>query len=368
MSGLEELRHAIDAAEADLRAAQAVADERYSAWEWVERHGGLDSVKDHWQRDVPRGQLDHAMERAKARRERLIRHAQELEGTIRDRNREVKRLKADNERLRKKVEGMEPRLMPEGMEWLLDVWPKWSNAEYCKFGDWWTADKYGDYEPKQLRRLVFYTPEQLREWEQDEGDNFGYEWDFMRPSDTTYRPDKAEPPAPKVLDADGVEIRVGDTVWDIHTVERMTVDGITGAGGAYETCRVTLESGEQTTCDGPRLTHRAPVLAADGRPLREGETVYDVEDAKCYPHTVASTELDGLGHVKTTCEEPTPASVSIHPSRLTHERPDTWERIEDDAKNVADLWASADINDSMTMGKLVADIVRRCKAMARVSG
>ena len=94
------------------------------------------------------------------------------------------------------AERLSRRLMPPGMEWLLEVWPKWSNGEYCKFGDWWTADKYGDYEPKQLRRLAFFTPEQLREWGQDEADNFGYEWDFMRPSDTTYRPDKAEPPAP----------------------------------------------------------------------------------------------------------------------------------------------------------------------------
>lgn len=108
------------------------------------------------------------------------------------------------------------RLMPEGMEWLLEVWPKWSNGEYCKFGDWWTAAKYGDYEPKQLRRLGFYTPEQLKEWEQDEGDNYGYEWNFMRPSNTNYRPDKAETPASKVLAADGEPLEVGQTVYATH--------------------------------------------------------------------------------------------------------------------------------------------------------
>lgn len=113
------------------------------------------------------------------------------------------------------LDAVEKRLMPEGMEWLLDVWPKWSNGEYCKFGDWWKAGEYGEREPQQLSRLVFFTPEQLREWGQDEGENFGYEWDYMRPSDTTYRPDKVEPPAPKVLDADGVEIREGDTVWEV---------------------------------------------------------------------------------------------------------------------------------------------------------
>lgn len=121
---------------------------------------------------------------------------------------------------------VEKRLMPEGMEWLLDVWPKWSNGEYCKFGDWWKAGKYGEREPQQLSRLAFYTPEHLREWGQDEGENFGYEWDCMRPSDTTYRPDKVEPPAPKVLDADGVEIREGDVLYSVETGDYVTVDSI----------------------------------------------------------------------------------------------------------------------------------------------
>ena len=165
------------------------------------------------------------------------------------------------------LEAVKARLMPEGMEWLLEVWPKWSNGEYCKFGDRWTADKYGDYEPRQLRRLAFYTPEQLREWGQDEGDNFGYEWDFMRPSDTTYRPDKAEPPAPKVLDADGAEIRVGDTVWHVKT------------GRAY----VFVE---------PSYGDTVVVRLAK----------YDDAEGEQYA-----------------------------PNQLTHERPDSWERIEEDA-------------------------------------
>ena len=121
------------------------------------------------------------------------------------------------------LDAVRKRLMPEGMEWLLEVWPKWSNGEYCKFGDWWKADKYGKPEPNQFLKLSIYTPEQLREWGQDDGDHFGYEWDFMRPSDTTYRPDKAEPPEPKVLDADGAPIHEGDTVYEVE-----------GTGHAYE--------------------------------------------------------------------------------------------------------------------------------------
>lgn len=237
-------------------------------------------------------------------------------------------------RLRAEIEAMRPRLMPGGMEWLLDVWPKWSNGEYCKFGDWWTADKYGDYEPRQLRRLVFYTPEQLREWEQDEGDNFGYEWDFMRPSDTTYRPDKAESPAPKVLDADGVEIRVGDTVYLIsgdwcdvfpcigyHGGEELEVfslhaDHVEGGVGCRDTRR------PRGTCypQPSQLTHRAPVLAADGRPLREGETVYLTDSPTAFVVDDIMTREDGatVVHLKD--------GAWNLPQYLTHERPDSWER------------------------------------------
>lgn len=215
-------------------------------------------------------------------------------------------------RLRDEVEAMRPRLMPEGMEWLLEVWPKWSNGEYCKFGDWWTADKYGDYEPKQLRRLVFYTPEQLREWEQDEGDNFGYEWDFMRPSDTTYRPDKAEPPALKVLDADEVEIRVGDTVYDKDTGDRFEVDGFSHdfvACTDIDACESDLE------IQPSQLTHRAPVLAADGKPLEAGQTVWTLDNPSFECGVIGFG--NGMVYLKSGAGHP----LQLEPSDLTHQRP-----------------------------------------------
>lgn len=181
---------------------------------------------------------------------------------------------------------VEKRLMPEGMEWILDVWPRWSNGEYCKFGDWWKAVKYGEREPQQLSRLLFFTPEQLREWGQDEGENFGYEWNFMRPSDTTYRPDKVEPPAPKALDADGVEIRVGDTVYGTVDMEyRITslsehepsVVHAKAIEGGNE-CGDELIAGSQKLNSfqlrASKLTHQRPVLDADGVPIKEGDTVY----------------------------------------------------------------------------------------------
>lgn len=331
------------------------------------------------------------------------------------------RWRAERDQARQELQEIQARLMPEGMEWLLDVWPKWSNGDYCKFGDWWTAECYGEFEPKQLRKLSIYTPEQLDEFGQGNGKDYGYEWDFFRPSYVTYHPVKVEPPAPKVLAADGEPLLDGDEVWRVkdgsgpYHVQEVR-DGVSVCVGEthcefrpdelthqrpvldadgeplevgqtvymlnddrpytvkkVETNRVSVNAGEGAydVWKAPTyLTHQRPVLAADGEPLREGETVWDIEDEKGYPHTVTSTELDGLGHVKTTCEEPTPASVSIHPSRLTHERPevDSWSRLEEDAKLSLceyNLRHKPAVGDGTTLGEDVrVDLVRRCKALA----
>ena len=186
-----------------------------------------------------------------------------------------------------------------------------------------------------------------------------------------------------MLDADGEEIREGDTVYGFAG-QQYEVTGLcehepsivhaktVGDGVAADELLALSGQLNSAQLEASKLTHRAPVLAADGRPLHEGETVYDIEDEKGYPHTVASTELDGLGHVKTTCEEPTPASVSIHPSRLTHERPDSWERLERDANASTCTYFGATTKDCEICGHVswecsydkASDLVRRAKKLA----
>ena len=269
------------------------------------------------------------------------------------------------------LDAVKERTMPEGMEWLLEVWPKWSNGEYCKFGDWWVSDKYGEPEPEQFRKLSIYTPEQLREWGQDDGDNYGYEWDFLRPSDPKYRPDKVEPPAPKVLDADGVEIRVGDTVYQMGCKYR--VSHLHGANGKV---RIVYENSGRWV-DPKTLTHRAPVLAADGRPLREGETVWNVKTGERYMVGAFASGCvnvsDGRG-----------GGLQLLPSQLTHtkpEPPDTWERIEEDAYKDDCEYFGRDLNGCegcpasrqdidnfyCDENEKASDLVRRAKALAGVS-
>lgn len=254
------------------------------------------------------------------------------------------------------LEEVKGHMMPEGMEWLLDVWPKWNNGEYCKFGDWWKSEKYGESEPQQLRKLSIYTPEQLREWGQDDGDNFGYDWDFMRPGDPKYRPEKVEPPAPKVLDADGVEIEVGDDLYSVDGSLKFHVSHVDRINGKIATdAMFSLDK----WADPAMYTHRAPVLAADGKLLEVGQTVYHIADGKEY--TVEELFEDGA--------MVTPDGITGGRCRaeyLTHERPDSFSLIEQDSEltpyNYALKYGKP---DGVSNGKFQrVDLVRRCKALA----
>ena len=314
---------------------ETVRSEAMEAWRWVREHGGLEKIK-----------LDALCWNT----------AENIAQTTLDWLARVCPVAGIEKcgygvALERLEDAINRRLMPEGMEWLLDVWPKWSNGEYCKFGDWWKSDKYGEPEPNQFSNLSIYTPEQLREWGQDDGDNYGYEWDFVRPSDPKYRPDKAEPPAPKVLDADGVEIREGDEVWHVETGEQCKVVEVDSRSVSVD-FRVDGDGTKHTGSVLPaNLTHRAPVLAADGRPLREGETVWTVKDG--YEATVTKV---GDGFVDFEGKDGGFGTACSPSDQLTHERPvaDTWERLEEDAR-------------SCTCVMEAINLVRRAKKLAGVS-
>lgn len=70
--------------------------------------------------------------------------------------------------------------------------------------------------------------------------------------------ERVKRPAPKVLDADGVSINVGDTVYCDGEDEALTVTSISGVGGEY--CCVTVKNADSSHCtvDALRLTHELP--------------------------------------------------------------------------------------------------------------
>lgn len=239
-----------------------------------------------------RKKLESAEDKAESRKQ----HIGYLETALHDKNvlfkqrgRTIARLTAECSELRKQVPTERERQ-------ILALWPKWSNGDYCMFGDLWTAQPYGDREPKQLTKLSILSPKLLEEWDQAQGENFAYEWNFLRPADITFRPEKAEPPAPKVLDADGVEIKVGDTVWyrSLCTMGSM---------------RKAMVTGFDENCLGGKLA-----------------TLKDEAGKTWY----------------------------IDPKKITHVQPDSWERLEEDAADLDDMPCDFNAKDLVRRAKALA--------------
>lgn len=301
-----------------VSAYDLLPDDERKAVAWVREHGGLDAVKDSVKTN------EWALSLAIIAHDALFGEDSERDTTPTEFKREL-----------------DKRLMPDGMEW-----PKVDGKP---------VDFVTGYEPSLgvLEAVSIYSNGACEVMGHD-----GIIKDVKEIHVATH----------KVLDADGEEIREGDVLYSVETGDYVIVDSIEPGNPWFATTDGALQH-----C--AKFTHRAPVLAADGKPLKAGETVYDVEDAKCYPHTVASTELDGLGHVKTTCEEPTPASVSINPSRLTHQRPDSWERLEHDAeKTVCEYFganydcANCPLESARCAEEVKKDIIRRAKKLAERGG
>ena len=113
-----------------------------------------------------------------------------------------------------------------------------------------------------------------------------------------------------------------------------------------------------------RLTHRGPVLAADGKPLEAGQTVY----AKNYGYvkcTVLAIEWVVDGYL-VEVENEGGHKFRQTPDEFTHERPveDTWERIEDDAGCTATKYNERRGTTFTTKQQVARDLVRRCRALA----
>ena len=131
--------------------------------------------------------------------------------------------------------------------------------------------------------------------------------------------------APEALDADGKEIRVGDTVWHVETGEQCKVVEVDSRSVSVD-FRVDGDGTKHTGSILPaNLTHRAPVIAADGRPLKEGETVYKVGgDGTAYVFDGMSDSIDGLAMLHH--DDKPYIGTGLRVDQLTHERPDSWEK------------------------------------------
>ena len=391
-----------------------IRKDAYDAYEWVEAHGGLDAVKEEWRSRVPR-------DRYERRRQCLLDHIAECETALGRRNQRIEELGHRVNDLTTENAELRRRAMPEGMEW-----PCFEDGEPVPLGGEVTVtvhDEDGDFDRTLAIRSIKYKESGvLLEGTKNEMVILSYGECVKRP-------------APKVLDADGEEIRVGDTVWDVefgceHVVTNVAdgtafvafedesadrcdpaslthqrpvldADGVPirvgdtvyFTDGREQECNTVVhakydykdepyvqlgrlnEVGYPTytncSCIDPlQLTHRAPVLAADGRQLREGETVWSVDSGTRYTVEKITDEL-----IPIKCRSEMGSTVSLHPSQLTHERPvaDTWERLEEDATKLSPYYYARDVmgldTDKMPPKEsrridMMRDLVRRAKALA----
>lgn len=110
---------------------------------------------------------------------------------------------------------------------------------------------------------------------------------------------------------------------------------------------------EEHPC-GERVKRPAPkVLDADGVPIRDGDTVWiipAVTDTPDEPHEVKHINRWGEVLLEFHFER----STGVKGEYLTHTRPDSWERLEEDAADLDDM--PCDFN--------AKDLIRRAKALA----
>ena len=266
------------AEDVSMSAYDLLPEEERDAIAWVREHGGLDSVRE---------LLDWVVGHCSTRQQLdfdfwlsgRVMYELGFEEDMADRDEVERRLLA--------------RLMPEDMEWLVEAWPRYEDGKPLRIGDF-----VGDVE---VRSVVFRDGGILLSdctsvpgW----GTWRSYKEPIKRPS--------------KVLDADGADTSVGDTVYDVDTGEKMLVCALPEQG-AYQCVKLRLANGTFKTLD---------------------------------------------------------------PCRLTHERPDSWERIEKDAEK--DPCGYFGFDGEETCGKCPAsgknceqtmarDLVRRARALAGVS-
>lgn len=168
------------------------------------------------------------------------------------------------------------RIMSEREKLILDMWPKFEDGEYVWFGD----------EVDGLRGGI---------------DNI----DLYERTTNLYDVDvnlimsfgeRLKRPAPKVLDADGVEIKVGDTVW-----------------------------------------HRSLCTMGSMRKA-----------------TVIGFDENSLGGKLATLKDEACKTWYIDPKKITHVQPDSWERLEEDAADLDDMPCDFNAKDLIRRAKALA--------------
>ena len=363
---------------------------------WVREHGGIATVKEEWNHSR---NLKRQFETAQAKVERQQRHIEFVQRKCRERQEHICEL---NKLKRAYVDALngvckrlgltdgtgmpdmpeviwtelDRRLMPEGMEWLVEAWPRFEDDAPLRLGE--RAMGFSHKSSFVVDHVTLFAGGEATVCAEADHDSGKVE-NFVR----VFPGERVKRPTPKVLDADGAEIREGDTVYGFCG-QQYEVTGLceyepsivhaktVGDGVAADELLALSGQLNSAQLDASKLTHRAPVLAADGKPLREGETVLVTMDE---PHSAPLSRGDEVTvrfapqatfvHV----EDKTGCVWYVDSDQLTHERPDSWERLEEDVAGAScpDVYCAnhrIDASDTSYEWAMARDIVRRARALA----
>lgn len=244
---------------------------------------------------------------------------------------------------------LDSRLMPEGMEW-----PRYESGEPVPIGGEFMGKDGKTYTAKQIQFI---------------GKCFSlYDFCDRKPQFNGFYGERVKHPA--VLAADNKPLEAGQTVWH---VEYGTEWCVTKAkdGKVF----IAFEDFAAEECDPSLLTHQRPVLDADGVLIKKGDTVYGIETGN---ELVVDAFVEDGSHGSYTvdCHFAVGGEPNYYrPDKLTHAKPepqDSWERIEEDAAMQpyaycvgSGLFEECDEIETIPTNELFArDLVRRCKALA----
>ncbi len=175
---------------------------------------------------------------------------------------------------------------------------------------------------------------------------------------SVYRPSEIRRPAPKVLDADGVETKVGDTVYEGGSPNPLRVvhvykDGDIEAIGDGDLC---------SKLDSSNYTHECPVFDAEGVRICKGDTVWRTKDGlKMKVVAVGEEAFVHCCEVMTLLPDDNaddPGKLHYSGKELTHREPDSLEKIEQDMRQNHEKWVS-DPNEWLELADRISAIVER---------
>lgn len=233
------------------------------------------------------------------------------------------------------------RVMPEGVSW-----PRYENGEPVRIGD-------------EVVMVDKGMPVEAIEFKDEKVKVKSGYMGLMRSYGDPYKR-----PAPKAIGADGLEVKSGDTVWlakgyrekagshgtrrdgylvvaEYNLIGASALEGMTVYETLDDSCVILTARG--SWCPASWLTHTAPCLDKDGVPVDKGDTVW--MDGSDVEWKVLRAE-GGLADLRDSRSGDGYYSdeAGVVCSKLTHERPDSWGRLREDAAKSNELyWGCGDV-------------------------